>query len=658
VPAGLARRLLPPEIEPRVTHGAAATSGVGTLDPSARGPARPIWDVWAFASLSLHGTALAGSGPMVAERQDDRDVSSPRFGAAARTLLIWATGVACVTALTAAGIISLHRPTSDAAQLGQRALPSDLALRDTVSSIMQGETLFIAALQTQDPAARGSAISAAQDASQAASGSWLVYKSHALNRPGETASRQAYEAAAESGGTLGARLVSMSSSDPTYATTLAEQRRASDAQVAAITKLESTVYAPLVQGGAQNVSSGIARARTTVLEGFGLLLMLFTVVAFALVRGARRDQRATTREAEAMRTAQEQAKFDAALQRALEMAPSEDAAVDVVRKALEIVAADTPAEILLADSSHAHLRQVLSTHPAADASCLVGLPRECPAASDGHTRIFDSTHLDACRFLSGRVDPVWAVCVPVSIAGRATGVIHTQQRLDRPFAGRLPADLEVVARKTGDRLGALRVLARTEAQAQTDPLTGLPNRRTLDTKTYDLLADGTAFVVAYADLDHFKSINDTFGHDTGDRALRVFARVLRDSVRPEDLVARHGGEEFLLVLPDCSLSDARAVAERVRTDLAKALAQAAVPPFTVTIGLAASEPGDAFSEVVARADATMLKAKELGRDRVLATPDVTADTTRPASANGEIRADARVEPAPPTTIKTTADATW
>jgi len=137
------------------------------------------------------------------------------------------------------------------------------------------------------------------------------------------------------------------------------------------------------------------------------------------------------------------------------------------------------------------------------------------------------------------------------------------------------------------------------------------------------------------DVDHFKVINDTYGHEIGDRALRLFARVLRDAIRPSDFVARQGGEEFLVVLPDCSLPDARLVAERVRTELTRALAQAEVPPFTVTIGLTRSEAGDAFSEVVARADAAMLKAKSLGRDRVLAAGDVTPPATQPRSPDGD-----------------------
>jgi diguanylate cyclase len=178
-----------------------------------------------------------------------------------------------------------------------------------------------------------------------------------------------------------------------------------------------------------------------------------------------------------------------------------------------------------------------------------------------------------------------------------------------------------VSRKAGERIGAIRVLARTEVQAHVDPLTGLPNRRTLEEQVHALPED--EYVVAFADLDHFKAINDGHGHETGDRALRLFARVLRDGVRPRDLIARFGGEEFVAVLPDCSLDDARVVAERIRAELATALANGAIPPFTVTIGLADAVPGESLASMIARADAAMLSAKTQGRDRVVAHGDPT-----------------------------------
>ena len=296
---------------------------------------------------------------------------------------------------------------------------------------------------------------------------------------------------------------------------------------------------------------------------------------------------------------------------------TEEATYDVNAQALTIVAPNVPSEMLLADSSQAHFRQVFSTAPSADAACPVGAPGECPATLRGQTQFFkDSSLLDTCPYLRGRRDPVWATCVPIGIAGRTTGVLHMQQAVDTP-PGDAGRGWELVARKAGDRLGMLRAFARSETQARTDPLTGLLNRRSLEARTRDLVDEGLPFVIAYGDLDQFKLLNDVHGHDTGDRALRLFARVLRDSVRPNDIPARYGGEEFVAVLPDCSIENAIVVIERIRTRLHTALTDGMVPPFTVSFGVAASETGLTFGETVDAADQALLRAKREGRDRIV-----------------------------------------
>jgi diguanylate cyclase (GGDEF)-like protein len=209
-----------------------------------------------------------------------------------------------------------------------------------------------------------------------------------------------------------------------------------------------------------------------------------------------------------------------------------------------------------------------------------------------------------------------AVCVPVSIAGKTVGVIHAAAADHEPLDPDRIADVEVIARRAGERIGMLRAFARSETQARTDQLTGLFNRRSLEQQVHDISSENRAYAVAFADLDEFKQLNDVHGHESGDRALRLFARILRDSVRPSDIPARFGGDEFVVVLPDCGLDEAAVVVERVRARLDDVLSTGDIPSFRASFGISASEGQISFSQTLERADRALLDAKAAGRDRV------------------------------------------
>ena len=134
-----------------------------------------------------------------------------------------------------------------------------------------------------------------------------------------------------------------------------------------------------------------------------------------------------------------------------------------------------------------------------------------------------------------------------------------------------------------------------------------------------LVREEATFAVAFADLDHFKQLNDAHGHDMGDRALRLFARTLQRSLPKDALVARYGGEEFVVVLPKSTATQASGHLERLRADLEVALADGRVPPFTMSAGVIDnSETGGAtLDELVETADGLLLKAKSAGRNRVI-----------------------------------------
>jgi diguanylate cyclase (GGDEF)-like protein len=163
-----------------------------------------------------------------------------------------------------------------------------------------------------------------------------------------------------------------------------------------------------------------------------------------------------------------------------------------------------------------------------------------------------------------------------------------------------------------------------ELEASTDPLTGLPNRRSMDSMLGHALVRARAqqlpLSVVMLDIDHFKRINDTLGHAAGDAVLRALGDGLRKGVRPSDSIARWGGEEFLLLLPGTRLDGALVVAERTR----RAVRDILVPGYpelriTASLGVAGMLPQDDAESLVHRADSALYQAKHAGRDRVEAT---------------------------------------
>jgi diguanylate cyclase (GGDEF)-like protein len=283
-------------------------------------------------------------------------------------------------------------------------------------------------------------------------------------------------------------------------------------------------------------------------------------------------------------------------------------------------------ELLLADSSRAHFRQVLvSAAEEGNGGCGVISPDDCPAASRGQTMVFpSSTALDACPNLRGR--GCSALCVPVSISGNSVGVFHVTTTDGSPPPESVRSNIEVVARRASERLAMLRAFEVSQTQANSDSLTGLMTRRSLESGVRTLYETGTPYSVAYGDLDHFKELNDVFGHDAGDRALRAFSQILRDSLRPADIPCRYGGEEFVIVLPSCPVDEAVRVLERVRGRIADRMIIAQLPNFTVSFGVASSDQAGQLEQVVALADEALLAAKSGGRDQIIVA--VGADQPR------------------------------
>ena len=171
--------------------------------------------------------------------------------------------------------------------------------------------------------------------------------------------------------------------------------------------------------------------------------------------------------------------------------------------------------------------------------------------------------------------------------------------------------------------------------ARSDPLTGLMNRRAmlecLDSALQRFQRDGTPFTLLLADLDRFKSINDRFGHDVGDKALIQSAERIAEAARPGDLTARWGGEEFLVALPETDLETGLAVAESLRLAMAEVPLSVTDEPLTLTLslGLADYRNGMTLDQCIKAADIALYQAKLQGRNRTMVAqaPDLTASAT-------------------------------
>jgi diguanylate cyclase (GGDEF)-like protein len=317
-----------------------------------------------------------------------------------------------------------------------------------------------------------------------------------------------------------------------------------------------------------------------------------------------------------LRSEASRSSFSNQLVEALEMADSETEADKVIARAMGTISEVHPMELLLADSSRAHLERACVHPKTGSPNCSVESPYSCIAVRRGHPQIFpDAEALNACPKLLGRMGgSISAACVPVNFMGRALGVLHVTGAKGKPPNPEQIAQLTALGVHAGNRIGTLRAFERSQLQASTDSLTGLTNRRAAEEVLANLLAVDSAFAVVMADLDYFKRLNDTMGHEAGDRALKLFADTARGVVRDRDHVVRWGGEEFALLLPGVNAERAAEVVARLRAALAQAHLLSGTPIFTASFGIADSTMARDRETLIRLADEALYRSKQAGRD--------------------------------------------
>lgn len=258
------------------------------------------------------------------------------------------------------------------------------------------------------------------------------------------------------------------------------------------------------------------------------------------------------------------------------------------------------------------------------------VPDDCWALRQGHPYcVPDSDRKLVCEHLGGRDGrPLPYVCLPLMTQGETLGLLHVsfsaEAVAEKAIEKRQHA-LEDIAAAVGLALGNLALRERLKAQAIRDPLTGLFNRRYLEESLPREIERcrrrGQTLTLIMADLDHFKRLNDAWGHAAGDLAIQRFAEAARQHFRGEDILCRYGGEEFCFVLPECAPRDALARAEALLDAQRKSLVPFgldAIGPVTASLGVAHfPELARDATALLRMADTALYRAKQTGRDRLV-----------------------------------------
>jgi diguanylate cyclase (GGDEF)-like protein len=369
-----------------------------------------------------------------------------------------------------------------------------------------------------------------------------------------------------------------------------------------------------------------------------LASVLLGAAAFGVSLRRRRSVAATNASKSAADAAeraytQAQARFGEAMQ----VAENQAEGHEILTRHLERGIPDAKITVLIRNNSADRLEPALPLGPDSELAEPLeqAKPRSCLAVrlSRPVEQGPNTSEIVICDVCGGQ--PGESTCQPLLVGGEVIGSVLTN--VQRPATDGERRRIHDSVTQAAPVLANLRNLALAELRAATDALTGLPNRRAIDDHLKRLLAGAgrslTPMSTILLDLDHFKQINDTFGHERGDEVLAALGALMRSELRGSDFAGRSGGEEFIVMLPDTDRAGAMRVAEHLRQAMHSLSVPGVSREITASFGVA-TYPDDALDgETLLRlADRALYAAKQGGRDRVEATSAAGLGLKRRAAA--------------------------
>jgi diguanylate cyclase (GGDEF)-like protein len=373
--------------------------------------------------------------------------------------------------------------------------------------------------------------------------------------------------------------------------------------------LNRLILKELNDGRADHAVASASAARVVGLS-LGVAAGGIVIGALVLWLGFRRIRRN-------LEPGQDQAEFADVLQ----TANGEDEAHQLLQRHLERTLPPTTAVVLNRNNSADRLEAVTPLPPGSPlAGTLRGAePRSCLAVRSGqaHNETEGRPPLLSCP-VCARV-PGASSCVPLIVGGEVIGSVLLSR--PDPYSEAEQQRIRESVSQAAPVLANLRNLAVAEMRAATDGLTGLPNKRAVTDALKRTFAQAAMTRVPLAllllDLDHFKQVNDQYGHAAGDQVLASVGAALRSVVRAQDFAGRNGGEEFAILLPETEIAAALGIAERVRATIAELTLPGTDVPVTVSVGVACfPNHAGTLERLEQLADAALYVAKLQGRNRV------------------------------------------